>query len=259
MLGLAVAVFVASVLGSLHCAGMCGAFVAFATADTDGSVPSRARLSVTYHGGRLLTYVLLGVAAGSAGALLDLGGSLAGISRAAAILAGAVMVGFGVLALLHATGRTSMRMPAPKFMHKLLAAGHRGAMRLTPTRRALAIGLLTTLLPCGWLYAFAAVAAGTASPILGGLTMAVFWAGTLPVMVSLGLGLQQVTGALGRRLPLATALLLIAVGLWTLIGRAGLDAGAFAAEQSAAAQSVTGVERINAAGAEVPPCCEVEP
>lgn len=256
MLALVVAVFVASVLGSLHCAGMCGAFVAFATAD---SAAGKAKLSVAYHGGRLLTYTLLGVAAGSAGALLDLGGSLAGISQAAAILAGTVMIGFGVLTLLHALGKSSMRLPAPKFMHTLLAAGHRAAMGFTPTRRALMIGLLTTLLPCGWLYAFAAVAAGTASPWWGALTMAVFWLGTLPVMVSLGLGLQQLTGAVGKRLPMATALLLIAVGLWSLLGRVALDANAFAAEQSAASSTTTGVDQLDAVTDDVPPCCQVEP
>ena len=259
MLSLVVAVFVASVVGSLHCAGMCGAFLAFATADTEGKAVGRVRLSAAYHGGRLATYTLLGVAAGSAGALLDLGGSLAGISRLAAILAGAVMIGFGVLALLHALGRSSMRLPAPRFMQKLLSVGHRAAMRFTPTRRALAIGLLTTLLPCGWLYAFAAVAAGTASPWWGGLTMAVFWAGTLPVMVSLGLGLQRVTGAVGRRLPFATALLLILVGLWSLLGRAGLDARAFAAEPSNTETNASALQRVEAANQTVPPCCQVEP
>lgn len=259
MLALVITVFVASVIGSLHCAGMCGAFLAFATADTGGQAVGRARLSLAYHGGRLVTYSLLGVAAGTAGALVDLGGSLAGISRLAAALAGTVMIGFGVMALLHALGKSTMRLPAPRWMHKALAVGHCAAMRWTPTRRALAIGLLTTLLPCGWLYAFAAVAAGTASPIWGGLTMAVFWAGTLPVMVSLGMGLQKLTGTLGRRLPLATALLLIVVGMWSLLGRVGLDAKAFAAEQSADDPGLTQTQRVEAATEDVPPCCQVEP
>ncbi|MEM1354790.1 MAG: sulfite exporter TauE/SafE family protein [Planctomycetota bacterium] len=259
MLALVAAVFVASVVGSLHCAGMCGAFLAFATAETGGKPVGKARLSVAYHGGRLVTYTLLGMAAGAAGALLDLGGSLAGFSRVAALLAGSVMIGFGVVALMHALGRTTMRMPAPKWMQKMLSMGHRAAMGFTPTRRALTIGLLTTLLPCGWLYAFSAVAAGTASPLWGGLTMAVFWAGTLPVMVSLGLGLQKATGAVGRKLPLATAVLLIAVGLWSLLGRAGLDAQAFAAAPSAVDPAMTPSQRVDAATDSAPPCCRVEP
>ena len=66
MTALVVAVFLASALGSLHCVGMCGAFLAIAFTD----VPSagRWRLSVAYHGGRLVTYTALGVAAPKKGA-----------------------------------------------------------------------------------------------------------------------------------------------------------------------------------------------
>ena len=84
---------------------------------------------------------------------------------------------------------------------------------------ALLIGMLTTLLPCGWLYAFAITAAGTASPLWGALTMAVFWAGTLPVLVAVGAGAAKLTGALGARAPVLTTCALIGVGLWTVAGR----------------------------------------
>lgn len=258
MISLIAAVFVASLLGSLHCAGMCGAFVAFAVGDSTTTTRHRALLSAAYHGGRLTTYAMLGFAAGWFGALLDLGGALAGISRAAMMLAGAVMVLFGISAGLAAMGKRPVRMPVPAVMRKLLAVGHRAAMQLSPVRRALAIGLLTTLLPCGWLYAFAAVAAGTASPLLGALTMAVFWAGTLPVLVSLGVGVQRLTGALGSRLPHVTAAVLIAVGLWTLIGRGALDAQALAAEQRVYEDAGSADESVGRVVHPTPSCCEVK-
>ena len=260
MTGLIAAVFLASVLGSLHCAGMCGAFVAFAVSGAeDATRGRRAMLNAAYQGGRLITYVVLGAAAGSVGALLDLGAALAGISRAAMVLAGAVMVLFGVIAVMHAMGRRTLRMPVPGFMQKLLSAGHRAAMSLTPLRRALVIGLLTTLLPCGWLYAFAAAAAGTASPGFGALTMAVFWLGTLPVMVSLGVGVQQLTGRLGRRLPHVTAVLLIAVGLWTLIGRGMLDASALAAQQPITHDAQAAQAHLPTSDDPTPACCKARP
>ena len=108
-------------------------------------------------------------------------------------------------------------------------------MNYPPVARAGAIGLLTTLLPCGWLYAFAVVASGTARPLLGGAVMAVFWMGTLPVMVALGTGLQHGLGALGRRLPALTSCAVIAVGLYTLADRSLIDARAFAATAASAA------------------------
>lgn len=259
MIGLIAAVFVASLLGSLHCAGMCGAFVAFAVSGADGQGRGkRAMLNGSYQVGRLITYVALGVAAGSVGALLDLGGALAGISRAAMVLAGAVMVVFGLSAVLHAMGRRAPRMPVPAIMQRLLAHGHRAAMTLSPVRRALAIGLLTTLLPCGWLYAFAAAAGGTASPWWGGVTMAVFWLGTLPVLVSLGVGVQRLTGVLGRRLPHATAVLLILVGLWTIIGRGMLDAQVLAAQQTISHDAEEARANVQSAGDETPACCRGE-
>ncbi len=259
MIALISAVFVASLLGSLHCVGMCGAFLAFAVSGDHEPPGARAMRQAAYHLGRLLTYVLLGVAAGSVGALLDLGGALAGVSRVAMVLAGAVMVVFGISAVLHAMGRRAMRMPVPAFMQKLLKVGHRAAMTLSPVRRALVIGLLTTLLPCGWLYAFAAAAAGTASPWWGGATMAVFWLGTLPVLVSLGSGLQQLTGVLGRRLPHVTAVVLILVGLWTMAGRSMLDASALAAQQPVSQDAGEALANVQSAGETTPECCKVVP
>jgi hypothetical protein len=259
MIALITAVFVASLLGSLHCAGMCGAFVAFAVSGAEDQRPKRVMLNAAYHGGRLTTYVALGVAAGSVGALLDLGGALAGVSRVAMALAGAVMIVFGISAVLHAMGKRTMRLPVPKFMQQLLSAGHRAAMSLSPVRRALMIGLLTTLLPCGWLYAFAAAAAGTASPLWGGVTMAVFWLGTLPVLVSLGVGVQRLTGTLGKRLPHVTAVLLILVGLWAIIGRGALDAQVLAAQQPVAHDANQARANVESAGGETPACCEAKP
>lgn len=88
--------------------------------------------------------------------------------------------------------------------------------------RAASIGLLTTLLPCGWLYAFVVTAAGTADPVMGGVTMAVFWVGTLPMLIAVGTLARRATGALGSKLPAITAGAVIVVGVVTVIDRAGL-------------------------------------
>jgi uncharacterized protein len=229
MTAMIVSVFLASLLGSLHCAGMCGAFVALAVSPVPGKpTPSIFHVQSAYHLGRLGTYVLLGIFAGTAGALVDLGSTLAGIQPVAASLAGAVMIWFGASMLLRLAGVHVPKMPLPGFMQRLLTAGHTRAMNLGPAARAGVIGLLTTLLPCGWLYAFAVVAAGTASPFTGGLVMVIFWAGTLPVLVTIGTGLRAGLGSLGRRLPMVTSLLVIGVGLYTLSGRAFFDAKALA-------------------------------
>lgn len=226
MLALFTAVFLSSLLGSTHCAGMCGAFVAFAVGSPDsrGAETSKGALNAAYNCGRLLTYLAFGAAAGALGAALDLGGSVLGIQRIAAGCAGAIMAVFGVVALLRHFGVPISRLPVPVFLGRIAQKGHERAFAFPPVRRALAVGLLTTFLPCGWLYAFVVIAAGTASSAVGMMVMAAFWLGTLPMMATLGLGLQVAFGPLRRRLPLITGVVLVAAGLWTLFGRLTMPA-----------------------------------
>lgn len=249
MIALVVTVFLASLLGSLHCAGMCGPFVAFAVGQSS-SGSSLLRLHLAYHGGRLVTYALLGAVAGGLGALVDMTSVLAGLQPIAMAVAGGLMVALGVTELVrHFGGRVGHLRP-PKRLALAVQRGQRMALALGPTSRALAIGLLTTLLPCGWLYAFALTAAGTGSPLWGAVVMAVFWVGTLPVLVALGAGVRAAMGALGNRLPVVGAMALVVVGLVTLGGRLGLEPAALA--HAVEAQSTTSVPDA----AELPPCCQ---
>lgn len=260
MVTLFATVWLASLMGSLHCAGMCGPFVAFAV----GSAPTRGAnsampLHVAYHGGRLTTYLLLGAAAGTLGAALDLSGGLLGLHRLAAPLAGAMMVVFGAAVLLQEFGARLPAAPLPTWLRNLVFQGHRVALQMRPLRRAALIGLLTTLLPCGWLYAFAFTAAGTADPWLGALVMLAFWAGTLPALTLVATSVRALTGALAPRIPVLCAVGLVTVGLYTLTGRTRLDAAALAdAVRPAVAvvsesHAATGVPTQDAAL----PCCHV--
>ena len=81
-------VFMASLAGSLHCAGMCGGFVAFYSGTEPGRRGRRYLAHLTYNGGRLTSYLILGALAGLLGAAVDLAGSMAGVQRFAAIAAG---------------------------------------------------------------------------------------------------------------------------------------------------------------------------
>lgn len=234
MTTLIAAIFVASLLGSLHCAGMCGAFVAIAcgaatSPDPTGRLAEAARLQAAYHLGRLVTYVTLGALAGAAGRLLDLTGALAGVQPVAATLAGATIVAFALLTLMKLRGwRVSRLTRGPTFLSRLLAPAHRAAMRRPPVLRAAMIGLFTTLLPCGWLYAFVITAAGTASPVWGAVAMAVFWGGTLPMLVCVGAGARRLLGSLGAYVPVVTCVLLAGVGVYTIVARGRLDPVAIA-------------------------------
>lgn len=214
------AVFTASLLGSLHCAGMCGAFMLFAVGAGEKATPAtRFKMHAGYHAGRLVTYTALGALAGAAGAALDLGGSMVGVQRIAAAAAGAIMIAFGLAALARARGHKVGKLGVPVRYRRLVERLQGRALALPPATRAVSVGLLTTLLPCGWLYAFVITAAGTGHPALGAGAMAVFWAGTLPVLVSLGVGIRLLAGPLAARVPTITALAVIGVGLYMVVGR----------------------------------------
>jgi sulfite exporter TauE/SafE len=128
---LALSVFTASLLGSVHCAGMCGGLVAVASGGPGGR---RAIDSahVSFSLGRLVAYVVLGAVAGSVGGVVDLAGHLAGIARAAAVLAGIGVIGSGIAMYLDARGVRRPRCPIPRCPAPVLAGALRAMTSSTP-------------------------------------------------------------------------------------------------------------------------------
>jgi len=101
---------------------------------------------------------------------------------------------------------------------------------MRPARKAAILGMLTGLLPCGWLWAFVITAGGTASPLTGAVVMFAFWLGTVPAMVGvLGL-LGPALARLRARMPMVTAAMLIVLGLGSLALR-WRDAGSVQVER----------------------------
>ena len=256
MTGLIVTVLLTSLLGSLHCAGMCGAFVAFAVGIDPADRSSRWRAHVAYNGGRMITYTALGAIAGVLGSAIDLGGSLAGVQRVTVYVAAALIGAFGVSALIATRGGRSLRFPAPKAMRAALDRTCACAARLSPTRRALLVGLMTTLLPCGWLWIFVVAAAGTASPLWGSLTMAAFWAGTLPTLVAVGAGARALMGVAGRWLPTAMPVAMILVAFVTVAMRAPIVGVTARPVATPVAGADSSAEFVRDAAAAPAPCCE---
>ncbi len=223
MIALVLSVLGASLVGSPHCAGMCGGFVCFVAGQDRRLAPQLA-----YHGGRLAAYAALGALAGTFGLGLQRAGELAGVAHGAAIVAGAVMVLWGGAQLARALGFAPWGAPANAVPPTPPAVPARGRaivalLRLvraqSPEVRSLTIGLASGLLPCGFLWAFVAAAASTGHPLLGALAMTAFWAGTLPVLTGLGWLAQRAIAPLSRRLPILAGSALIVIGLLTIAGK----------------------------------------
>lgn len=204
-LGVLASILAASALGSLHCVAMCGPLA--------GMHGRSLRLAWMHSLGRLATYVVLGTLAGAVGGAIDLAGRLGNMQRVATIVAGLVVVAWGVALLSRALGRGGQ--PAPSRGTVFSSALVRIRTR-RPGTRAWLIGVVNGLLPCGWLWVFVVTAGGTASPWRGAAVMATFWLGTVPAMV----GLIALAGPAFRRIrariPTITAVAVLALGLGTL-------------------------------------------
>ena len=255
ILVLATAVVTASVLGSMHCVGMCGPLAIWASGGGDqvgrGVLVASTAL---YHLGRLVTYALAGCLAGAVGGAIDIGGDALGVQVAAARVVGGVMISIGVWKLWSmGTGRSKQAELTPSAVGKVLVRLRPYLFRLPVAGRGFATGLLTTLLPCGWLYLFALIAAGTGSPMRGAIVMAAFWVGSVPALVALVAGVRVLAVRYARLIPAVAALALIFAGCFTASGRgfSGLDS------LSELQSSGTALEQIEQADDKVLPCCRV--
>ena len=192
-----VAAFVAGLLGSAHCVGMCGAFAASCARARGGLL--------AWHLGRVGTYGLLGAVAGGLGRFLP------GPPWVPATL-GTLLLGWFALAL-------AGLVPEPRLLPPgLTRAGSRAARQPT-TSAQLVFGVANGFLPCGLVYSALSIAVAAATPDRGALIMLAFGGGTLPALSFTALGLRRLVLATLWRRRLFTALVL-ATGLWTIWTRA---------------------------------------
>ena len=212
-------VFLASLLGSLHCAGMCGGIAAVASSPEQPSAKRRLKLkadltpATLYHAGRLLSYVALGAIAGSLGSQLNQLGRLADVEQIAAGVSGAIMVLWAIVVL---SGRGARLRGARRAPTRWFSSIVGKALRVAPALRGLLLGVATGVLPCGWLYAFVIAAAGTGSAGSGALSLAAFWAGSIPILSGISVLAGSLTGRVRRHAPVLGATLMLALGLGSL-------------------------------------------
>lgn len=218
MLTLAFGVLAASLLGSVHCAAMCGAFTCLYAGTAPGGGPARAPAlhHAAYHAGRWISYLTLGLFVGTIGS---------GLGTGAAIVAGVLLVLWGGHALLGASGVRISAPRVPMVWQRAMGAVVLRVRSRPPVVRAAVTGLVTTLLPCGWMWAFVAVAGGTGSRLGAVMVMTLFWIGTLPVMLAVGVGAQSVAGRFRARLPLVSAGLIVVLGLASIALHLGVLPG----------------------------------
>lgn len=217
-MSLALAAVAAALLGSLHCAAMCGPLGVLLAGPG-----RRTSMVFAWHAGRLIAYAGLGALAGALGGVLDRSLAIAGVQRAALILSASALVLLGGLGLCRRIGWAGRRpaLRAPRAISRFAASLRSHAANRPPNRRAFWMGLLTPLLPCGWLYAWIVAAAGTGSAWAGAALMLAFGAGTVPGLTVVFAALRRLGASTARRVPALGDLALVASGLVLLALRLG--------------------------------------
>ena len=216
-------VLIASLLGSPHCAGMCGGFAVFCGGQDGNSY----KILALYNLGRLLTYLALGIVAGLIGGAIDDVGFLLGFGQGAAVVLGVVLVVWGITRFFPSLRKFSLGFGLSSI--ESTGGWYRAVLKrvgnLHPSMRSLTVGISSTLLPCGWLYSYAAVAGTRGNVPEAMLVMLIFWLGTLPMMLSIGGFSRQIIARWGEQLPYVTAALLIAAGFFSIFSHLGSGVG----------------------------------
>ncbi len=189
--GSKVNIFIALVLGLVASLSTClalvgGIVMGFGSTypvNTDSKHPfiSRSIPHIYFHIGRVVGFMILGGLLGLVGSKVNYSLSFTGYLT---IVVGVVMFYMGLQILNIVPNITKLGFHLPKFLSKGIHKLENKTHHFTP----MLIGLLTFFLPCGFTQTMQLAAVTSQSFFSGALIMGAFALGTLPVLLSVGIG-----------------------------------------------------------------------
>lgn len=206
----------AGLFGSPHCVAMCGGILAV----LHGQVPrGRDRLAAGFHVGRLTSYLVLGLLLTALGMLPEQVLPAGGIVVLRVVL-GLLLILIAAYIALPGRLRDVLGEAAAPLTRRVLPL----FARMLPADRfdkAVGLGLLWGLLPCGLLYGVLAAAWLLADPVATVALVLGFGLGTLPLLLGGGLAVARLRSRLRAVWLRGTAAavvaltgLLVAAGPW---------------------------------------------
>src|SRR5664280_802578 len=204
--------FILGLVGSLHCAGMCGPLALGLPATGNGPagfVAGRA----AYNAGRIATYCAIGIVFGAIGKSL----ALAGIQRWVSMALGVALIA-GLAASRKLALWSPVTIAVNRVKSKMVCL-----LRRRSTAAMATLGLLNGSLPCGLVYVAAAGATATGGVLSGLGYMAAFGSGTVPMMFAISCSGKLVPTVL--RLKLVRAVPVSVFLLGTLLILRGMSLG----------------------------------
>ncbi len=219
--------FITGLVSSLHCVGMCGPMISgcFAgqvqatpvTIDLPG-VKKRRFADVVipqslYHGGRFISYAMIGMIAGGLGSFLFISDSL---RQTVAIVLGALMI-VASLFQMNFFSLKGTSLVGRKITNVLTAL-----TRSDLKESKLLLGLVTPLLPCGLLYGMVLQAAATHSPVSGALVLGSFALGTVPALAGVVAVIERLSLRIRKYGSTIAAIFIMVMGIVTICRGLGI-------------------------------------
>ncbi|MBL8021855.1 MAG: sulfite exporter TauE/SafE family protein [Leptospirales bacterium] len=167
MTPLLIAAFSQGLVGIVHCPVMCGPFAAIS--QSKGGFAG----TVSYHIARLTGYAMLGGVSGLLGNVIN----TTLLAQGAALVGGAIILIYAASILFQFSLPGFLHGPAHVFLPLVRRANS----------SAIALGLCSSVLPCGMLFPAYALAITSGTYLGGMLVMTVFALGTMPAFMMLAM------------------------------------------------------------------------
>lgn len=203
--------FLAGLLGSGHCFGMCGGIAAGLGAMSPGRAVVPA---LQFNLARLASYTVLGLIAAT---VLSGVSGLVPIGRWLRVITAVMILLIGMKFLFDFPGISFIERGGAGLWNKIMPLALKAGGRNDWLGRVL-LGICWGLVPCGLVYSILVTAASTAQPVSGALIMLAFGVGTLPSMLGLTVAAPALSSFLGdRTVRRMIGFSLVVLALWTLV------------------------------------------
>ena len=208
-------IFLIGLLGSAHCIGMCGGFVAMYSLKKPADRPMLP-YHVLYNLGRITTYCVIGGILGYAGPLSRSQANTRVSPGAVLLITGSVMVLMG-LNIAGVLGKRGLFERVEITGTGLFRDTFRRILTIESVWGTYLLGLLLGFLPCGLLYPIFMSAAASGGFLSGMLVMVVFGASTIPALMAFGFLVSGIRPHLKATMFRIAAVLIILLGVRTFL------------------------------------------
>jgi len=200
-------ILLVGILTGFHCVSMCGGFVVSYTAKNAINGHKGFGQHLAYGGAKVISYTIIGAVFGLIG----------GVFAFSTVLRGWVGIFAGIFMIFYALSMFGIGFFRrvqfnPKFLTNAAMSSSKYAVG--PYRAPIITGLLNGLfIACGPLQAMYLYAAGTGSAISGGVSLAAFGLGTLPVMLGFGSLATVISHKTTQKILKISAVIVLILGL----------------------------------------------